>query len=100
MAKKTDKPFPKALDELLREHEMSQRELIRQTRKHGWGSSGHISFIMRDEIAPSDRAIETIAKALGVPPEHFVEYRLARARDQLDPSVVGFRTAVRNLERS
>lgn len=94
----TNKRFTDAVQELLHEHDMSQRELVRQTRRHGWGSTGHISFIMRDEQQPSLRAMEAIAKVLGVPPEHFAEYRLAKAREALDPSVVGFNKALKNLE--
>jgi len=91
------KPFPQAVQELLDEHEISQRELVRRTRTRGWGSPGTISFLMRDEMPPSIRAMEAIARALQVPPEHFAEYRLAIARRQLDPNVVGVKRALRNL---
>lgn len=90
----TDKPFPEAVTELLAERDMSQRELIRQTRRNGWGSPGTISFLMRDEQPPTVRAIEAIAKALKIRPEHFPEYRLAKARAALDPSVVGLEAAL------
>lgn len=98
MSEHSEKPFAETVRELLAEHEMSQRELIRKTRKRGWGSPGTISFLLRDEQAPTVRAMEAIARALEVRPEFFAEYRLAMARQGLDPTTVGFKKALRNLE--
>lgn len=96
--KKSSKPFSESVRELLDEAEISQRELIRRTRRHGWGSTGTISFLMTDEMPPTQQAMEAIARALEVKPEHFAEWRLAEARRRLDPAVVGFKTALGNLE--
>src|SRR5690242_17370074 len=93
----TEKPFPQAVQELLDEQEMSQRELIRKTRKHGWGSTGTISFLMRGEQPPTVTSMKAIARALGVPAEHFAEYRLAMARRSLNPKQVGLRKALETL---
>lgn len=95
-ARMTDKPFPEAVKALLEEQDLSQRELIRRTRKRGWGSPGTISFLMRDEQPPTMRAVEAIATALQIRPEYFGEYRLAKARAALDPSIVGFETALKH----
>ena len=97
VATRTSKPFVEAMQELLEDREMSQRELVRRTRKHGWGSTGAISLLMHSELAPTIRSMEAIAQALAVPPEYFAEYRLSVARRDLDPAVVGIETALRNL---
>lgn len=43
--------------------------------------------------------LEAIAEALGVEPEFFAEYRLWKAREALDPRVVGFDAAMNTLDR-
>lgn len=43
--------------------------------------------------------LEVIAEALGVAPEFFAEYRLWKAREALDPRVVGFDAAMNTLDR-
>lgn len=93
----TTQPFPKALHELLAEQEISQRELIRRTQRHGWGSTGTITNILASDRSPSARAMEEIARALKIRPEHFPEYRLAKARTCLDPDVVGLEAALNGL---
>ena len=42
--------------------------------------------------------IEAVANALGVPPEDFTEYRLARARRLLDENAIGLEAAAENYE--
>jgi transcriptional regulator with XRE-family HTH domain len=96
--KKSKEPFHIALQRLLTDREMSQRALARATEKEcDWGSSVVISRLMRAELPPSERAMESIATALRIPPEHFAEYRLAMARARLDPQRVGFERALRAL---
>lgn len=41
--------------------------------------------------------METLAELLGLDPGEFIEYRLARAREQLDERAVGLEQAARNL---
>lgn len=94
----TEESFKKALTKLLEEHEISQRELIRRTRKHGWGSQGYLSTLMANDTAPSIQAMEAFAQALQIKPEYFAEYRLAKARTCLDPDVVGLFAALHGLE--
>jgi hypothetical protein len=46
---------------------------------------------------PSMRAMELLAKACGLQPEYFAEYRLAAAMRELDPAQVGLDQALANL---
>lgn len=98
MPKRSTKPIADTLHELMDERDWTLRELSRQTKQHGWGSPGALSFLFNGEQPPTIRAMEALAKALKVPPETFAEYRLAKAREQLDERVVGFKTALANLE--
>ena len=55
------------------------------------------------KIRVGDRAldmpvIEEIAKAAGVAPDYFAEYRLMQARQLFDPREVGFDKAIENLQ--
>lgn len=96
---KSDKKFPAALDDLLNEHGWSNRHVAHLTReKFAWGSHGTINFLMNGELDPSRNAMELIADVCGVHPSFFAEYRLLKARDQLDPNEVGFRAALANLK--
>lgn len=47
---------------------------------------------------PSMRLLEECARALGLRPEHFLEYRLYRAQRDFDPVTVGLKRAKENLE--
>lgn len=94
----TQKPFPEALLAALEEQEISQRQLAKRTRaNHGWGSIWTINQLALGQLKPTAHAIEEIATALQMRPEHFAEYRLAKARDKLDPEVVGLKRALTNL---
>lgn len=50
------------------------------------------------ERPPSASLVQTIAAALGVRPDYFVEYRLTQAQRAFDPREVGFERALANLE--
>lgn len=94
----TDKPFPAALDDLLSEREWSNRHLAKLCRQRfDWGSHGTVNFLINGTLAPSRRAMEVIAAVCEVRPDYFAEYRLLRARDQLDPDQVGLGAALANL---
>lgn len=86
--------FPKALKVLLEERDISQRELSRRTKRHGFGHLSTINGLARGDIAPSINAISQVAQTLQVRPEYFAEYRLAKARNALDPQIVGLDTAL------
>lgn len=91
------KRFGDELAEILREREMSQRQLARLTAQNGWGSPATIARLVDGTLPPTMRAMEEIARALHVRPQRFAEYRLAKARRGLDPGAVGIRRALRNL---
>lgn len=57
----------------------------------------HINMLANGHDKPSLRAMELIARACGVEPEYFAEYRLAVAMRELDPNVVGLEQALENL---
>lgn len=95
--KGSKKPFHDALADLLGEQEVSQSELARRVRGRGWGSKSAVNLLARGELEPTIKAMSAIAKALTVSPEYFAEYRLAVARQRLDPRAVGLATALRNL---
>jgi len=95
----TDRPFPEALNGLLKEHEISQRELVRRVRRRGWGSVLGINQLARGELAPTPVAMANIANALQIDPHYFAEFRLAQARNKLDPDKVGQDAALANLRK-
>lgn len=49
------------------------------------------------ERTPSVSLMEMCAKALGIKPEFFGEYRLAQALHAFDPTEVGYEEAMKNL---
>lgn len=51
------------------------------------------------ERHPGASLIETVAQVVGVRPEYFIEYRLAQALREFDPSEVGFDKARENLRQ-
>jgi len=57
----------------------------------------HINMLANRHDRPSMRAMELIAKACGVQPAYFAEYRLALAMRELDPAEVGLEQALENL---
>lgn len=78
---------------------MSAREMTRRCESRGWGSLGTTQELRHGELRPTMKAMAAIATALGVQPEVFAEYRLGKIRSELDPDIVGFKAAVRNLGR-
>ena len=95
--------FPEALAVLMKEVGLSYRQLARKTKDVDPSGKGltHATINMavnrHDKITP--RAIELIAKACGVPPSYFAEYRLAELRDLYDPEIVGLDKALRNYDQ-
>ena len=93
------KPFGEELEAILREQDVSQRELVRRCKDNGWGSLWTINALVHGELRPTMPAIEAVSRTLHVRPEHFAEYRLAEARRWLDPEEVGVESALRYLAR-
>ncbi len=81
---------------------LTYRSLAAATRElDGKGlTHAHINMLANGHDKPSMRAMELIASACGVPPQHFAEYRLAIAMRELDPEHVGLEQALANLERA
>jgi transcriptional regulator with XRE-family HTH domain len=57
----------------------------------------HINMLANGHDRPSIRAMELIARACGIDPDYFAEYRLAIAMRELDPEEVGLEQALANL---
>jgi transcriptional regulator with XRE-family HTH domain len=93
------KPFGEALRLLMDEAGLSYRELAERTRAlDGRGMThAHINMLVNGHDKPSMRAMELVARACGVQPEYFAEYRLAAAMRELDPTEVGLDQALANL---
>lgn len=80
-------------------------ELAYQTRyldeREGRGrglSFSYISLLERDQRRPSPELIELLAKALGISPHEFSEYRLGLAQRLFDSQAQGLDTALENLD--
>lgn len=95
---KTQVPFAQALDELLTERELSQRQLSKMTAEHDDSVSNvMISYLRRGDMEPSKRAMEAIAKALLLDPSYFAEWRLEAKRAELNWRHVGLKAALKAL---
>jgi transcriptional regulator with XRE-family HTH domain len=82
MRSTTTKPFGEALRELKDAQGLTYRALAETTRKlDGKGMThAHINMLANGREKPSKRAIELLARACGVPPGYFAEYRPAASR--------------------
>jgi transcriptional regulator with XRE-family HTH domain len=99
MTRFSDKQFGDALRDLMDERGLTFRGLGRATQDiDGKGMThAHINMLANGHEKPSLRAMELIAKALGVEPDYFAQYRLALAMRELDPAEVGLEQALENL---
>jgi transcriptional regulator with XRE-family HTH domain len=99
MSPQSNSPFGESLRSLMEEHGFSYRALAQRTRElDGKGMThAHINMLAKGHDRPSMRAMELIARACGVEPDYFAEYRLARAMRELDPTEVGLDQALENL---
>jgi transcriptional regulator with XRE-family HTH domain len=99
MSPQSNRPFGESLRSLMEEHGFSYRALAQKTRElDGKGMThAHINMLAKGHDRPSMRAMELIARACGVDPDYFAEYRLARAMRELDPTEVGLDQALENL---
>ena len=98
-------PFMRALARVLRD---SDHQSVDEEGNINWSTFARdlptIHYETLRKIRVGERAldmaaIEEIAKAAGVPPEHFAEYRMMQARQLFDPKEVGFDQALANLRR-
>ena len=98
----TDKPFGRALADLLRD----QEDYLTHTGNINWrlvaGALEGVHYetlrkCVAGERQPTLRLIEQVADLVGVEPTYFVEYELARALRDFDVREVGFEQATENL---
>ena len=74
-------PFREALAALMRETGTTYRELGTETAL----SAGYLNHLVHgNRPVPSNDVIAAIAKALGVAPEHFREYRMRIVSERLE----------------
>jgi transcriptional regulator with XRE-family HTH domain len=99
MSHHSDRPFGESLRSLMGERGLTYRglaEAIRSLDDRGM-THAHINMLANGHDRPSIRAMELIARACGVDPSYFAEYRLAIAMRELDPEEVGLEQALANL---
>lgn len=96
--------FRALVGRLRAERGMSLEDLAFEARAHAPGGAVSLSLIQKrlapgSDARPSRELLEAIAAALDVDPNEFAEYRLARAREDLDERVVGLEEALENYDR-
>jgi transcriptional regulator with XRE-family HTH domain len=99
MSEQSERPFGESLRSLMVERGLTYRglaETIRTLDNRGM-THAHINMLANGHDRPSVRAMELIAKACGIDPSYFAEYRLAIAMRELDPEEVGLEQALANL---
>lgn len=98
MLKDSLQPFGAQLRALRQEKGKSLEDLAFATREHGGKLTfSYVGQVERGTQYPTPATIALLAKALGVAPEEFIAYRLARARRLFDEREVGLEEAARNL---
>jgi transcriptional regulator with XRE-family HTH domain len=69
----SEEPFGQTVENLMTETGITYRALADKTKL----SAGYLNHLVHgNRPVPSDKVVSTLAKALGVEPEHFREYRL------------------------
>jgi transcriptional regulator with XRE-family HTH domain len=77
----SDEPLGSTIERLMDETGISYRGLAEKTRL----SAGYLNHIVHgNRPVPTNDVIATIAKALGVEPEHFREYRIRVITERLE----------------
>ena len=83
---------------------MSLEDLAFEARAHAPKGTVSLSLIQKrlapgSTAQPSPELLVALASALGEDPAIFPEYRLAKAREELDERIVGLDQALDHLER-
>jgi transcriptional regulator with XRE-family HTH domain len=90
-------PVTVALRRLFDEQNRSLRRVAARTQELDETGQGinytYISGILSGRETPSPRALALLARAFDLEPEYFIEYRMRKMRDALDPHLVGFDAA-------
>ncbi len=69
----SDEPFGTTIEQLMAETGVTYRALADKTKL----SAGYLNHLVHgNRPVPSDKVVRQLARALGVDPEHFREYRL------------------------
>ena len=77
----SDEPFGPTIERLMTETGVTYRGLADKTKL----SAGYLNHLVHgNRPVPSDDVMRTLAKALGVEPEHFREYRLRVITQKLE----------------
>jgi transcriptional regulator with XRE-family HTH domain len=77
----SDEPFGDTVERLMNERGVTYRGLADKTRL----SAGYLNHLVHgNRPVPSDDVMRTLAKALGVEPEHFREYRIRVITERLE----------------
>jgi transcriptional regulator with XRE-family HTH domain len=77
----SDEPFGATIERLMDETGVTYRALADKTKL----SAGYLNHLVHgNRPVPSDDVMRTLAKALGVEPEHFREYRLRVITERLE----------------
>ena len=77
----SDEPFGATVEALMRETGTTYRALGERTGL----SAGYLNHLVHgNRPVPSNEVMATIAKALGVEPEHFREYRIRMITERLE----------------
>jgi transcriptional regulator with XRE-family HTH domain len=95
------KSWVEIAEDLRQENGLSQDDLAYEARSHGGPAAFNGAWYTKAKQGKrpaTPELLRGVAGALGIPPETFVEYRLAIAREQLDPGVVGLDEAAANLK--
>ena len=89
-------PFGPTLERLMQEKGVTYRALAEQTNL----SAGYLNHLVHgNRPVPSDEIVRKLAKALGVEPEHFREYRLRLITQRLEQMPELIDRLYRRLER-
>jgi transcriptional regulator with XRE-family HTH domain len=77
----SEDPFGATIEKLMDETGVTYRALADKTKL----SAGYLNHLVHgNRPVPSDDVMRTLAKALGVEPEHFREYRLRVITERLE----------------
>lgn len=89
-----ERPFSTRLDELRRREGLTFRALEAHLHEHAEPgergmNSGHLAGLTTGRRAPTPEVVSLVARAFGLPPRDFVEWRLWQVQLLFDPSRPG-----------
>ena len=77
----SDEPFGATVEQLMNETGLTYRALADKTKL----SAGYLNHLVHgNRPVPSNDVVKTLARALGVEPEHFREYRIRVITERLE----------------